>query len=229
MNVANVRSAGCLAAVSALVFAGVAATPHAAASVRTPSAARCYCASGPGPAAAAAPGGYSTVVTSRTITQSGGVIWAVRVAGGRVTLAVPAGAFPVQVQITLTAPKPGGAVNGYKVITGVGVQVQENGIAYPAAFRKPLTLTVRSPSAASSSLVVVWNGKRFVTEPHAAVVRGVVTVRFRSGTESDFAVLSPAAAAAVTSMTGKSFLNSGIRAAALLGLGVGRLAVAMHS
>jgi hypothetical protein len=222
----NVRLTGCLAAVSAVLFAAVAGTPHAAASVRTPAAARCYCPSGSSPAVAAAPGGYSAVVTSRTITRSGGVIWAAQVPGGLVTLAVPAGAFPAPVQITLTAPKPGGAVTGYKVVAGVGVQVQENGVAYPGTFGKPLTLTVRPSSAVPSSLVAVWNGKRFVSEPDAAVVRGAVTVRLRSGTESDFAVLSPVTAAAAT---GKSFLSRGIRAAALLGLGAGRLAVATRS
>jgi hypothetical protein len=51
------------------------------------------------------PGGYSVVVTSQTITPAGGTNGPVTVDGASVTLIVPAGAFPVPVQITLTASR----------------------------------------------------------------------------------------------------------------------------
>jgi hypothetical protein len=243
MKVSNVRSVGRLAAVSALLFtvAALGALP-AGASVRAPATARCYCPSGvgSGPATETAPGGYSAVVTSRTITSSGGAIGEVSVPGGRVTLVIPAGAFPVPVQITLTAPRlaalGGARLTGYRIVTGVGIAVQENGVAYPGTFRKPLTLTMRSLSAMSSSLVAVWTGKTFVTEPDATVARGAATVRFRLDTDPDFAVLSPAVTAApaaitgaTTSMTGEPFIGEGILAAVLLALGVAGLVMAIRS
>jgi hypothetical protein len=209
MNLASARAAGRVTAVSALLLTAAAVgMPQAGASVASSATGRCYCPSGSGsgsgsgggPAAVAAPGGYSAVVTSRTITPAGGTIEAVSVPGGRVTLVVPRGAFPAPVQVTLTAPKlaaPDGAhVTGYTIVAGVGIQVQQNGAAYLRAFGKPLTLTVRSSSASASSLVAAWNGTRFVTEPDATVAAGIVTVRFRSDAEPDFAVLSPAVAAA---------------------------------
>lgn len=241
MNLASVRSLGRLTAASALLFTvSAVGAPHAGATVLGRAAARCYCGDGSAPAAATAPGGYSAVVTSRTINPSGGAIRAVRVPGGLVTLVIPAGAFPKPVQITLTAPKPvtpGSAhVTGPKVVIGVGIQVQENGVAYARSFLKPLTLTMRSSSAVPSSIVAVWNGRRFVTEPGATVARGAATVRFRSDTHPDFAVLSPmvtAAPAAIpgatTSMTGKPVLGEGILAAVLLALGVGGLVIAVRS
>jgi hypothetical protein len=185
------------------------------------------------------PGGYSAVVTSRTITPAGGTIGPVRVAGGRATLVIPAGAFPVPVQITLADPKlialRSAGVTGYRALTGVGIQIQENGVAYPGTSVKPLTLTMRSSSINPSSVVAQWNGRSFVTEADATVARGIATVRF--DTHPDFAVLSPAAATAATAairgatgaQTGEPFLGGGILAAVLLALGVGGLIIAVRS
>jgi hypothetical protein len=243
MNFANARSAWRLAAISAalfpvlftVLFTGAAA----GASVRAPAAARCYCpaGTGSGPAVAAPPGGYSAVVISRTIARSGGVIGAAGVPGGRVTLVIPAGAFPVPVQVTLTAPKlaaPGLA--GYRVVAAVGIAVQQNGAAYRGAFGKPLTLVLRSSSVTPSSLVAAWNGRAFVTERGATAGRGAAAVRLRSGADPDLAVLSPvvtaapaAIAGATTSMTGEPLAGEGILAAVLLVLGAGGLVMAVRS
>jgi hypothetical protein len=236
MNLASVRSAGRLTVVSALlVTAAAVGTPHAGASVRETTAARCYCSGGSAPQGAVAPGGYWAVVTSRTITPAGGAITAVSVPGGRVMLVIPAGAFPVPVQITLTAPKLPARGIGRKVDTGVGIQIQENGVAYPGNFGKPLTLTMSSPSVTSSSVVATWNGKSFLTAPDATAAPGAATVRFDSD-PSAFAVLSPFVSAApeaipgaTTSMTGEPFLGEGILAAVLLALGIGGLVIAIRS
>ena len=58
----------------------------------------------PAPGPPKVPGGHCVVVTSQTITPAGGTIGPVTIDGASVTLIVPAGAFPVPVQITLTAP-----------------------------------------------------------------------------------------------------------------------------
>jgi hypothetical protein len=236
MNLANAR-AGRLTAASAVLFTVAAVgAPQAGASIGATAAGRCYCPSGSAPAAVTAPGGAGgyAVVTSRTVTPAGGAIRSVSVPGGRVTVLVPAGAFPIPVQVTLTAPKLTARVAGYTIVAGVGIQVQENGVAYPGTFLKPLTLTVRSSAALASSLVAVWNGRALVTAPGATVGQGIATVRFGTGAR-DFAVLSPAVPAATaaipgatTSMTGEPFLGEGILAAVLLVLGAGGLVAAVR-
>lgn len=150
--------------------------------------------------------------------------------GVRMTLAIPAGAFPASAQITLTAPDatPAGSAGGYNAVAGAGVQVQENGSAYTGAFRKALTLTMRSPSITSSSVVVVWNGKDFVTDKDATITPGAATVSF--ATDPDFAALSPAVtrtpSRGVTGpVTGDPFTGGGILAGALIPLGAIGLAV----
>ena len=192
-------------------------------------------ASGYGPpppgAGTAVPGGYSAVITSQTITPAGGTIGPVNVNGASVTLVIPAGAFPVAVQITLTAPDltlVGDAGRaGFKAVAGVGIQVQENGSAYTATFLKPLTLSMSSSSITSSSVVVVWNGTAFVADTGATVTSGAAVVKF--STDPDFAVLSPTAATvipgATTSPTGKPLIGEAALAGVLVLLGAGGLAV----
>ena len=52
----------------------------------------------------APPGGFTALVTTVTITPAGGVVGPVTVDGAQVTVHVPAGAFPEDVQLTITAP-----------------------------------------------------------------------------------------------------------------------------
>jgi hypothetical protein len=180
----------------------------------------------PGPPPPPVPGGYSVVVTSQTVIgPAGGTIGPVNINGVAVTLTIPAGAFPVPVQITLTAPDLAAIGTagffGHSAVAGVGIQVQENGSPYPGTFLKPLTLTMSSSSITSSSIVVVWNGTAFVAESAATVTAGSATVSFDS--DPDFAVLAPSGTGAIpgatTAATGKPFLGEGILAGLLLLLG----------
>jgi len=223
-----------------LTFITVISAAFLAGSVRAASAASEYGpvppaggAAPPGGAAGAAPpGGYSDVTTSQTITPAGGTIGPVTVDGATLTLVIPAGAFPVSIQITITGPDlfavGSAGTAGYKAVAGVGIQVQENGLPYPGTFLKPLTATIRSSSITSSSVVVVWNGTAFVTEPDSTVTSGGAVVRF--DTDPDFAVLSPVAATATAipgatkAATGKPFTGEGILACVLVVLGVSGLA-----
>jgi hypothetical protein len=188
----------------------------------------------PAPVPPTVPGGYFAVVTSQTITPAGGTIGPLTINGASVRLVVPAGAFPVPVQITLTAPDLGAIGNAgfrsFSVVAGVGIQVQENGSTYPGTFLKPLTLDISSSSITSSSLVVVWNGTAFVTDPSATVRSGEARSSF--DTDPDFAVLTPAGTAmtaipgATSASTGKPLLGEGILAGVLLLLGASALAFA---
>ena len=136
-----------------------------AATLVTTGAGRALAAGGYGPPAPVppkVPGGHCAVVTSQTITPAGGTIGPVTIDGASDTLIVPAGAFPVPVQITLTAPNlcavGTASFRCFKVVTGVGIQVQENGSTYPGPFLKPLTLDTSSSSISASSILAVWNG-----------------------------------------------------------------------
>src|ERR1039457_5792082 len=95
----------------------------------------------PAPGAPAVPGGYSAVLTSQTIGPAGGKVGPVSVDGITTTLTIPAGAFPVEVQITLTAPDLAaiGAAGfaGHRAVAGVGIGVQANGPAHPGHLPPP--------------------------------------------------------------------------------------------
>ncbi len=185
-------------------------------------------------AGVAPPGSYSEVITSQTITPAGGTIGPLTVDGAIVTLVIPPGAFPVSVQITITAPDlyavgDAGRV-GYKTVAGAGIQIQANGQPYPGTFLKPLILTFRKSSITASSIVVVWNGTAFVTETDATVMSGPAVIRF--DTDPDFAILSPtqttprtAILEATRQVTGKPFLGEGLLAGALLMIGASGIVV----
>ncbi len=185
----------------------------------------------PPPVTPTVPGGYSVVVTSQTITPAGGTIGPVTIDGASVTLIIPAGAFPVPVQITLTAPNletiSTAGFRGFKVVAGEGIQVQENGSTYPGLFLKPLTLDTSSSAITASSVVAVWNGTAFVTDPDMTALSGELKAGF--DTNSDFADLTPASGpttaipGATSAVTGKPMLGEGILAAVLLLLGASGL------
>ena len=188
----------------------------------------------PAPVPPAVPRGHCAVVTSQTITAAGGTIGPAGINGALVTLTVPAGAFPVPAQVTLTAPDQCGAgaaaVRCFTVVAGVGIQVQENGSAYPGPFPKPLSLAISSPSITASSILAVRNGTALVTDPDMTARPGELTASF--GTGSDFAVLTPACRAttaipgATSAVTGKPLLGEAILAAVLLLLGASGLGFA---
>jgi hypothetical protein len=196
---------------------------------------RALAAGGYGPPAPVPPNvsvGYHCAVTSQTITPAGGSVGPVTIDGAAVTVIVPAGAFPVPVQITLCAPELWAAGNAgfrnFKVVAGVDIQVEENGSTYPGTFLKPLTLDMSSSSITASSIVVVWNGTAFVTVPGTTARSGEVTASF--DTDPDFAVLTPVSPAttaipgATSAPTGKPLLGEGILAWVLLLLGASGLA-----
>jgi hypothetical protein len=215
-----------------LTFIAVISAAFVAGSVRGAGAATTY-GPAPAPVGAAPPGSFSDVITSQTIGPAGGTIGPVTVAGATVTLVIPAGAFLVSVQITITEADlfavGSAGTAGYKAVVGVGIQVQENGAPYPGTFLKPISATIRSSSITSSSVVVVWNGTAFVAEPDSTVTAGSSVVSF--DTDPDFAVLAPTGTTATTipgattPVTGKPFLGEGILAGLLVVLGVSGLAV----
>jgi hypothetical protein len=177
------------------------------------------------------PGGFTFVLTTVTITPAGGVVGPVTVDGTPVTVHVPAGAFPSDVQITITAPDLAEItpMPGFHVVAGVGVGVSLNGSPYPGTFLEPVTVTFSSPRITPTSAVVVWNGSAFVTDPNSTTMAGSASVSF--DTDPAFAVESPNTSAvtpvpgATAPTTGEPFLGEGILAGVLVLGGTGGLVV----
>ena len=102
-------------------------------------------------------------------------------------------------QLTITAPYSrrgscrggrgigNGGFPGYHAVGGIGITISLHGALYRGPLARPIGVTLRSHAIKASSLVVVWDGRRFV-ESRAHVSPGRVRLRIRRG--SDYAVLS---------------------------------------
>jgi hypothetical protein len=138
------------------------------------------------------PGGYASVVTSRTIGPAGGTIGPLRAGGLLVTLRVPRGAFPFRLQVTLTAPNVAAIGNagfpGYRAAGGVGVHITRNGSKYQGFFGKLVRLTMRAPSINWSSMVVAWYGTSWVRWMDSSARNGAASLGLEG--DPDFAVLN---------------------------------------
>lgn len=160
------------------------------------------------------PGGYFSVVTSVTIGPVGGTIGPVGVDGVLVTLRVPRGAFPIPVQVTLTAPVVHDIGNaGFRheqAFSGVGVLVQADGQTYSGQFLRPLDLTLASRRINASDLFVVWNGTRFVRLARSTVHGDRDFSVFDSEHEQDFAVLRHASGHRGTRFTAAGSRPAGV-------------------
>jgi hypothetical protein len=175
------------------------------------------------------------VVLSRTLNcagigAGGTTVGPAPVDGATDTVTIPQGSCVGTIQVTLTAPNLSSIGSAgypqYRAVTGVGVQVQQNGAPYPGTFLKPFTLTVADGAIGAQSVMVVWNGSAFVTDGRASVTAGSVTTSFVS--DPSYAVLSPNSAitGATTPVTGTPLRGEVLIAAILLLLGAGGLIVA---
>jgi len=148
------------------------------------------------------PGGFYCVVTSQSVGHHTGVIGPLRVGGGRATLRFGRRTFPGQFQVTLTEPFGAGGAQcqggqgigdggfrGFEAVEGLGILVQHNGTAFHGHFGHPLRIRLDSPGISPASLLVSWNGRRFVRVPGAVVRRGSVRANVSAG--ADLAILSP--------------------------------------
>ena len=148
------------------------------------------------------PGGYYCVVTSQSVGHQAGEIGPLRLGGGRAVLHFDRRTFAGQFQITLTEPfgQRGlecaggrgigdGGFSGFWAVAGLGIAVQHDGAAFHGRFARPLRLRLDSPMISPASLLVAWNGRRFVRVPGAVVRRGSVRADVSAG--ADLAILSP--------------------------------------
>lgn len=218
-----------LVVAGALGFGGLAtATAAQASTVKTVQYA-------PPPPPANSTPGFTAVLTSVTVGPAGATV-PVTSNGVPCSLAVPAGAFPADVQITITAGSPavlGPEVQaGFHLVTGVGIQVGAPAPAtgptpYPGTFLKPLTLTCTSPAITAGSAVDIASGPTLTVDPAATVAAGTASVSF--DTDPSFAVVSPNVVTptpvpkVTVPVTGKPLLGEGILAGSLVFAGLGGL------
>ena len=175
------------------------------------------------------PGGFSMVVTDQTITPAGGTVGPVDVAGAEVTVHIPAGAFPADVQIIITAPDLAAIppAPGFMVVAGVGVGVSMNGAKYQGTFLQPITIDVSSPKITASSEVGAWTGSAFVPDTSSTLTAGMASITMDN--DAAFIVQSPTAGkaapvpGATSPVTGEPFLGEGILAGVLVLGGTGGL------
>jgi hypothetical protein len=149
---------------------------------------------GPG----AAPGGFSSVVTTHAFGPTGGTVSA-NVPGGEAELTVPDAAFSQQIQAIITAPDLSGinavlpqlGFGGYTAIAGVGISVDDaNGNPITGLFVHPLSLTITGSGISGGDLLVEFTSlSTAATLQDAAFTDGSVTVSLSA--DPDFAVLAP--------------------------------------
>jgi len=149
---------------------------------------------GPG----AAPGGFSSIVTTHAFGTAGGTVSA-NVPGGETELTVPDGAFSQPIQAIITAPDLSGinavlsqlGFGGYTAIGGVGISVDDaNGTPITGLFVHPLTLTITGSGIGAGDLLVEFTSlSTAATLQDAVFTDGSVTVSLSA--DPDFAVLAP--------------------------------------
>jgi hypothetical protein len=155
------------------------------------------------------PGGFSDVVTSVTDGPAGLFIHHLDLDGLSASLRIRPGTFLQTVQVTVTEPfvsdgltttaylgqhrtcgNAGGIRDagfpGYCAISGAGILVQVNGVDYAGPYLKPMILRIAWPRRLST-VIVVWDGQRFVKAPHTRDLRHFA--RIKVSANSDFAVL----------------------------------------
>lgn len=174
--------------------------------------------SGPG----AAPGGFSSVVTTHAFGATGGTVSA-NVPGGEAELGVPDGAFGQSVQALITAPDLSGinavlpqlGFGGYTAIGGVGITIDDlNGQPISGQFVHPLNLTITGSGIGAGDLLVEFTSlSTAATLQDAVFTDGSVTVSLSA--DPDFAVLAPSTAASSAASTSPSSSGSSAPTAVL--------------
>ena len=149
---------------------------------------------GPG----AAPGGFSSIVTTHSFGPTGGTVSA-NVPGGEAELTVPDGVFSQPIQAIITAPDLSGinavlpqlGFGGYTAIGGVGISIDDaNGTPISGLFVHPLSLTITGSGIGAGDLLVEFTSlSTAATLQDAVFTDGSVTVSLSA--DPDFAVLAP--------------------------------------
>ncbi|MDA8292707.1 MAG: hypothetical protein M0Z33_13690 [Actinomycetota bacterium] len=177
------------------------------------------------------PGGFSNVVTAKTLTVTGGSVSA-PVPGGSLQVEVPPGDFTSPVEVEITAPSltsverslPTLGLSKFTAVGGMGISLlTRSGQKLTGHFAHPITVTLTGVGLGLAGQVVVeiTGPSSFVRLP-STLGHGRIT--FSILADPDVVVLSSPTAGSVSSgatavHTGEPFLGEGIVAGGLAGVG----------
>jgi hypothetical protein len=162
------------------------------------------------------PGGFSSVVITKTLGAGGGSLTA-PVAGATLTIRVPSGAFSAPVEVEVTSPDlsaVGSALGnlgypGFRAVGGLGVKVlNTSGQPVRGTFAKPLTVTLSgSQLGVPGERVLRFTSPGSATVVPASLGSGSVTINLTS--DPDLAVVNPPAGTAAN-VPGATSVHTGL-------------------
>jgi hypothetical protein len=185
------------------------------------------------------PGGYSTMLATKSVDSAGGTL-PVAVPGGSATITAPAGAFASPVQIEATKPDltavsnglSGAGFSGHKAVAGIGVKVLDgSGTPITGKFAKPITITITGTGLGKAGeKAIMFNGAAAASVLPTTLGTNSITITIDQ--DPNIAVIDSTSAAA-PAVAGATSTHTGIPVAgeyALAGLvalgGLGFLTVA---
>ncbi len=140
----------------------------------------------------AVPGGFTSVVTAKTLPSRGGRV-DVSFDGFTVRATVPKGALPKGGQVAFTRANDGalkkglkGALKGDNVVFAVGFVIDHNGKALKS--KLPIVITITGAKLKVGDIIVVYRGGKFV-KVGVVTIAGQATIDVTGVTE--LAILSP--------------------------------------
>ncbi len=179
-----------------------------------------------GPGITNVPGGYTTVVTSKTFTAGQAGSLSATVNNAAVVLTVPSTAFSASTMVTLTAPSlaslssslAGTSFANDTAVAGVGIGLTSTS-GQPVNASSPVIVTVKNSAIAPNDMVVRYGTGGWTRVSNATVTAGQATFSFQS--DPDFAVLAPKTVPAATSpVTGVPIAEWGVLGLGLVGAGI---------
>lgn len=192
---------------------------------------------GPAPPSNGAPGGFTTVVTSKVIGPGGGSVVAT-VNGKTVTITVPPGDFPSPEDLVVTNPDLNavqGALSslgfgGFNVVGGAGVAILDmSGNKVTRSFPNPIQVTISgSGLGVGGEKVLALTGPSSATTMSSSLGSSSVTVSITA--DPNLVVINPASSSAASgAVPGATSLKTGkpFNGETYLAVVLGALAVAV--
>jgi hypothetical protein len=179
----------------------------------------------PPPATPASVCNAGTVITSSTVSSTGGTVSGA-VGASSVSVNVPSGDFSGGVQVAITdTSSTATAPTGDSIVLAFGVNFCVNGSKVTGTFATPVTVTVTDPAIKPGQSLFIQTANGLVPVTPGSIGNGSFTVTITG--DPDFVLVSNAVATVIPGatavVTGKPFLLEGLVAGCLLLLGCGLL------
>ncbi len=179
-----------------------------------------------GPGITTVPGGFTTVVTSKTFAAGQTGSLSATVNNAAIALSVPSSAFSASTMVTLTSPAlstlssalTGTSFANDTAVAGVGIGFTSTS-GQPVNASSPVTVTVKNSAIAANDTVVRYGTGGWTRVSNATVTAGQATFSFQS--DPDFAILAPKTVPTATQpVTGMPIADWGVAGLALIGAGL---------